>query len=126
MTTAEAAVLPETGRTTDHKSKNFGTSVLPASYSQTTPAARGFRDSRVTCVTEDPPACGLGRGHGRPARHDPNPSASCRCHAPMIWVTGVPPASSFGKRASRPFPLGLVAPVTPQPHPPRAGSSTPE
>jgi hypothetical protein len=38
MTTAEAAVLPETGRTTDHKSKNFGTSVLPASYSQTTPA----------------------------------------------------------------------------------------
>jgi hypothetical protein len=44
MTTAEAAVLPGTGRTTDHKPKNFGTSVLPASYSQTTPAACGFRD----------------------------------------------------------------------------------
>jgi hypothetical protein len=45
MTTAEAAVLPGTSRTTDHKSKNFGTSVLPGSYSQHTPAARGFRGS---------------------------------------------------------------------------------
>jgi hypothetical protein len=34
MATAEAAVLPGTGRTRDH----FGTSVLPASYSQHTPA----------------------------------------------------------------------------------------
>jgi hypothetical protein len=38
MTTAEAAVLPGTGRTTDHESNNFGTSILPACYSQHTPA----------------------------------------------------------------------------------------
>ena len=70
--------------------------------------------SRVTQVMSDPPACGSGRGHGRPARHEANPSAGCRCHTPMIWVTGVPPAWSFGKRARRPFPLGFAAPVTSQ------------
>ena len=51
-------------------------------------------DSRVTRVTADPPGestSGLGRGHGRPARHDPNPSAGCRCHATPTWVAGVPP-----------------------------------
>jgi hypothetical protein len=80
------------------------------SYSPTTPAARGFRDSRVTQVTADPAACGSGRGHGRPARHDPSSSAGCRCYTPIIRVTGVPPAWFFGKRAGRPFPLGFADP----------------
>ena len=56
---------------------------------------------------EEPPITVLDRGHGRPARHDPSPSAGCRCHTPMIWFTGVPPAWSFAKRARRPFPLGF-------------------
>ena len=83
------------------------------------------RASRVTRVTADPPGestSGLGRGHGRPARHDPNRSAGCRCHTPMIWVAGVPPAWSFGKRARRPFPPGFATPVTPSTHPPTRGS----
>ena len=67
-------------------------------------------DSRLTRVMEGEPACGLGRGHGRPARQDPNPSAGCRCHTPMNWVAGVPPGRSFGKRARRPFPHGLCRP----------------
>ena len=61
----------------------------------------GLLLSPVTRVMEGEPACGSGRGHGRPARQDPNPSAGCRCHTPMIWVAGVPPGWSFGKRANR-------------------------
>ena len=98
------------------------------SYFQTTPAARGFRDSPVTPVMEEPPITVLDRGHGRLARHDPNPSAGCRCHTPMIWVAGVPPAWSFGKRAGRRrdarSPWALPPQLLPNHTRQRAGSGT--
>ena len=95
--------------------------------------AAAARDSRLTRVTADPPGestSGLARGHGRPARHDPNPSAGCRCHTPMIWVAGVPPAWSFGKRAGRRrdarSPWALPPQLLPNHTRQRAGSGTPD
>ena len=74
---------------------------------------------------EGSPITGLDRGQGRLARHDPSPSAGCRCHTPLSWVTGVPPVLSVGKRAGRPFPLGFAVPITPKPQPPRGFGASP-
>ena len=74
---------------------------------------------------EGSPITGLDRGQGRLVRHDPSPSAGCRCHTPLSWVTGVPPVLSVGKRAGRPFPLGFAVPITPKPQPPRGFGASP-
>jgi hypothetical protein len=37
----------------------------------------------------------------RPARHDPSPSAGCRCHAPLTWVAGAAAVERAGEKCDR-------------------------
>ena len=64
-------------------------------------------------------------GHGRPASRS-KPIGRMPMPHPNDLGHGRPARMVFRKTGETPFPLGFAAPVTPQPHPPRVGSGTPQ